>query len=308
MNELSSSERIFLIFYYLLKPAMLFLQISKIIDPIFAKFDRWFDLGIGYVPNILFAILLLVIFRYLAEYGSNLMSRGLSRASHNEALVSLVSSLTRIIIFTAGLFFALGIVGLDKTVTSLVAGAGVLALALGFAFQDLTTNFISGAFIALQRPIKVGDIIETNGFTGRVKSINLRSVILDNLAGQQVEIPSKDIFQKPITNFTYSGERRVQVDCGVAFNEDLALVEKISLQSIQSLSFLSTTRPVDFSYTKFGTSTIDFQIQFWIDQVKIGPGTAKSEAIKTLKSAFDIHGISIPIRAAEVAAAEVKKE
>ncbi|MCF0058397.1 mechanosensitive ion channel family protein [Dyadobacter sp. CY356] len=276
-------------------------------NPIFSKLDKWFDLGIGFVPNIIIAILLLVIFRYLAGYGGRLMSKGLSRASQNEALVSLVSSLTRIIIFTTGLFFALGILGLDKTVTSLVAGAGVLALAIGFAFQDLTTNFISGAFIAIQRPIKVGDVIETNGFTGKVKSINLRSVIIDNLAGQQIEIPSKDIFQKPITNFTYSGERRVQIECGISFNEDLALIEKISLQAIQSLGFLSTTRQVDFSYTKFGTTTIDFQIQFWIDQVKIGPGSAKSEAIKALKAAFDIHGIIIPIRPAEVVG-EIKKE
>ncbi|TKT93460.1 mechanosensitive ion channel family protein [Dyadobacter frigoris] len=286
---------------------MLFLQISKIVNPIFSKLDKWFDLGIGFVPNIIIAILLLVIFRYLAGYGGRLMSKGLSRASHNEALVSLISSLTRIIIITTGLFFALGILGLDKTVTSLVAGAGVLALAVGFAFQDLTTNFISGAFIAIQRPIKVGDIIETNGFTGKVKSINLRSVIIDNLAGQQIEIPSKDIFQKPITNFTYSGERRVQVECGISFTEDLVLIEKISLQAIQSLGFLSSTRQVDFSYTKFGTSTIDFQVQFWIDQMKIGPGSAKSEAIKALKTTFDIHGISIPIRAAEVVG-EVKKE
>ncbi|WP_229216667.1 mechanosensitive ion channel family protein [Dyadobacter sp. 3J3] len=276
-------------------------------NPIFSKLDKWFDLGIGFVPNIIIAILLLVIFRYMAGYGGRIMSKGLSRASHNEALVSLVSSLTRIIIFTTGLFFALGILGLDKTVTSLVAGAGVLALAIGFAFQDLTTNFISGAFIAIQRPIKVGDIIETNGFTGKVKSINLRSVIIDNLAGQQIEIPSKDIFQKPITNFTYSGERRVQIECGISFTEDLGLIEKISLQAIQSLGFLSSTRQVDFSYTKFGTSTIDFQVQFWIDQVKIGPGSAKSEAIKALKTAFDIHGISIPVRAAEVVG-EVKKE
>lgn len=286
---------------------MLFLQISKIVNPIFSKLDKWFDLGIGFVPNIIIAILLLVVFRYLASYLGGLMSKGLSRASHNEALVSLISALTRIIIFTTGLFFALGILGLDKTVTSLVAGAGVLALAVGFAFQDLTTNFISGAFIAIQRPIKVGDIIETNGFTGKVKSINLRSVIIDNLAGQQIEIPSKDIFQKPITNFTYSGERRVQVECGISFTEDLALIEKISLQAIQSLGFLSSTRQVDFSYTKFGTSTIDFQVQFWIDQVKIGPGLAKSEAIKALKTTFDIHGITIPIRAAEVAG-EVKKD
>jgi len=287
---------------------MLFIKISKIVDPIFVKLDRWFDLGIGYIPNVVISILVLVIFRYLAGYGGRLMEKGLAKASHNEALVSLISSLTRIVIITTGLFFALGILGLEKTVTSMVAGAGVLALALGFAFQDLTTNFISGAFIALQRPIKVGDIIETNGFTGKVKSINLRSVIIDNLAGQQVEIPSKDIFQKPITNFTYSGERRVQVDCGVSFTEDLAFIEKISLEAVRALGFLSTTRTVDFSYTKFGASTIDFQVQFWIDQVKIGPGSAKSEAIKALKTAFDIHGIVIPLKTAEAIPAEVKKE
>jgi len=286
---------------------MLLVEISKKVDPIFVKLDKWFDLSIGYIPNVVIAILLLVVFRYLAGYGGRLMAKGLSKATENEALVSLISALTRIVILAAGLFFALGILGLEKTVTSMVAGAGVIALALGFAFQDLTTNFISGAFIAIQRPIKVGDIIETNGFTGRVKSINLRSVIIDNLAGQQIEIPSKDIFQKPITNFTYSGERRVQVDCGISFTEDLALIEKISLQAIQSLGFLSTTRQVDFSYTKFGTSTVDFQIQFWIDQVKIGPGAAKSEAIKALKTAFDIHGISIPVRAVEVAG-EIRKE
>lgn len=286
---------------------MLLIEISKKVDPVFVKLDKWFDLSIGYIPNVVMAILLLVVFRYLAGYGGRIMAKGLSKATENEALVSLISALTRIVILTAGLFFALGILGLEKTVTSMVAGAGVIALALGFAFQDLTTNFISGAFIAIQRPIKVGDIIETNGFTGRVKSINLRSVIIDNLAGQQIEIPSKDIFQKPITNFTYSGERRVQVDCGISFTEDLALVEKISLQAIQSLGFLSKTRTVDFSYTKFGTNTIDFQVQFWIDQVKIGPGSAKSEAIKALKGMFDVHGISIPARTAEVGG-EVKKE
>lgn len=286
---------------------MFLIEISKKVNPVFVKLDKWFDLSIGFIPNVVMAVLLLVVFRYLAGYAGRLMAKGLSKASENEALVSLIASLTRIVILTTGLFFALGILGLEKTVTSMVAGAGVIALALGFAFQDLTTNFISGAFIAIQRPIKVGDIIQTNGFTGRVKSINLRSVIIDNLAGQQVEIPSKDIFQKPITNFTYSGERRVQIECGVSFLEDLALVERVSLEAIQSLGFLSKTRTVDFNYTKFGANTVEFQVQFWIDQIKIGPGSAKSEAIKILKSSFDMHGITIPVRAAETTG-EVKKE
>lgn len=163
---------------------MIFGQIVKTVDPIAGKIDRWFDAGVRLIPNVLVAILLLVLFRYLASYGGKVMARILGRASHNVGLVSLVSAVTRIVIIMIGLFFALGVLGLDKTVTSMVAGAGVLALALGFAFQDLTTNFISGAFIVIQRPIEVGDVIETNGFTGKVKSIGLRSVKLDNFAGQ----------------------------------------------------------------------------------------------------------------------------
>ena len=273
---------------------MILIQILKVIDPIAVKLDSWFDASIKFVPNIVISILILVFFRYLASYVSKIVAKLLTRASQNIALVSLISAITKIAIVATGLFFALGILGLDKTVTSLVAGAGVIALALGFAFQDLTTNFISGAFIAIQRPIQVGDIIETNGFTGRVKSIGLRSVKLDNFAGQQVELPSKDIFQKPIVNFTYSGERRVLLDCGVSYHDDLNFVEELVIRTMQSFDFLSQTRPVEFTYTKFGDSSIDFQIQFWIDQSKTGPGTSKSAAIKAIKKAFDENNISIP--------------
>lgn len=273
---------------------MIFGQIVKTVDPIAGKIDRWFDAGVRLIPNVLVAILLLVLFRYLASYGGRVMARILGRASHNVGLVSLVSAVTRIVIIMIGLFFALGVLGLDKTVTSMVAGAGVLALALGFAFQDLTTNFISGAFIVIQRPIEVGDVIETNGFTGKVKSIGLRSVKLDNFAGQMVEIPSKDIFQKPIVNFTNSGERRVLVQCSVSYQEDMELVEQLSLTAIAQLGFLSA-KPVEFSYTRFAENSVEFQILFWIDQQKTSPGKSKSEAMKALKKAFDQNGIAFPL-------------
>lgn len=273
---------------------MTLLQITKILDPLGHKAEKWIDSGIDFIPDIIISILVLVFFRYLASYTGSLVSKLLAKASHNVALVSLISALTRIAVISAGLFFALGILGLDKTVTSLLAGAGVLALAVGFAFQDLTANFISGAFIAIQKPIAVGDVIETNGFTGRVKSIGLRSVQLDNFAGQVVELPSKDIFQKPITNFTHSGERRVSIECGVSYQEDLKKVESLTLATVKELDFLSTIRPVEFNFTRFGENSIEFQILFWIDQVKIGPGPAKSVAMMAIKQAFDDSAITIP--------------
>jgi small conductance mechanosensitive channel len=274
---------------------MIFGQIVKTVDPIANKLDRWLDDGLRLVPNILVAIVLLVVFRYLSSYASRVVSRLLTRASQNIGLVSLVSAVTRIVIFMVGVFFALGVLGLDKTVTSMVAGAGVLALALGFAFQDLTTNFISGAFIVIQRPIEVGDIIETNGFTGKVKSIGLRSVKLDNFAGQMVEIPSKDIFQKPIVNFTHSGERRVLVAGGISYQDDMELTEQLALKTIGSLDFLASAMPVEFNYTRLGETSIEFQLLFWIDQMKTTPGKSKSEALKALKKAFDLNKITMPV-------------
>jgi small conductance mechanosensitive channel len=279
---------------------MIFAQILKIIDPIAVKLDRWTLEGYRLLPNLLLAALILVVFRILARYGGKVMERLLGRASQNIALVSLISALTRIAIFTTGLFFALGVLGLDKTVTSLLAGAGVLALALGFAFQDLTTNFISGAFIAIQRPIKVGDIIETNGFTGKVLSIGLRSVKLDNFAGQIVELPSKDIFQKPIVNFTNSGERRVQLECSIGYKDDLSIVENLALSAMKDLNFLNPLKPIELNFMKFSEKSIDFEILFWIDQGKIGPGPAKSIVMKSVKRVFDENNISFPTPARPV--------
>ncbi|MCF0052959.1 mechanosensitive ion channel [Dyadobacter sp. LJ53] len=273
---------------------MIFAQISKIATPIVVKLDKWFDESVRFVPNLIIAILILVVFRFLARYGSRFMEKGLGRASQNIALVSLISALTRIAIVTTGLFFALGVLGLDKTVTSLLAGAGVLALALGFAFQDLTTNFISGAFIAIQRPIKVGDVIETNGFTGKVLSIGLRSVKLDNFAGQLVELPSKDIFQKPIVNFTHSGDRRVQLECSIGYKDDLFFVENVALSAIRPLPFLQKLKPIELNFIRFSEKSIDFEVLFWIDQAKIGPGPGKSLAMKAIKKAFDENNIAFP--------------
>lgn len=273
---------------------MIFAQISKIVDPIAVKVDRWTVDAYRLLPNLLIAIIILVVFRILSRLGGKFIERILGHASQNVALVGLISTITRISIIATGFFFALGVLGLDKTVTSLLAGAGVLALALGFAFQDLTTNFISGAFIAIQRPIQVGDIIETNGYTGKVLSIGLRSVKLDNFEGQQVELPSKDIFQKPIVNFTHSGDRRVRMEGSIGYKDDLAVVESLALSVIRKLDFIDPLKAIEFNFTRFTEKSIDFEILFWIRQDKIGPGPAKSAAMKVVKRVFDDNNISFP--------------
>lgn len=283
------------------------IQITDYLTLISDKLTIWYEKSVILVPNVVLAILLIFLFSFLSRFARRAIAKVMSKLSHNISLVALVSTLSRVIIMAIGLFSALSVLGLDKTVTSLLAGAGVIALAIGFAFQDLTANFISGTFITLQRPIQVGDVVETNGFTGKVKSINLRSIIIENFSGQEIEIPSKDVFQKPITNFSKSGQRRIQVDCGIAYTDDLEMVQKLALEAVNRLEFISDFKPAEFHFTEFGDSSIKFLVWFWIKQEIAGPPLAKSEVIKAIKKTFDENSISIPfpIRTLELAKSDV---
>lgn len=279
------------------------MNIHEAIQLIHEKILLWLKGAVGHVPNLLIAILIAISFGVASSYVSRLAIRVMSRATHNTSLVNLAGSLLRLVVIAIGIFIALDILGLDQAVTSLLAGAGIVGLALGFAFQDLTANFLSGAFIAIQQPIRVGDVVETNGYFGKVKAINIRSTIIDNFGGQEIEIPSRDIFQKPIVNFSKSNERRMQLNCGVSYGDDLQKAQDLALVAVQSLPFLQPGKPVEFHYQNFGDSSITFLMWFWIDQQKAGPPQAMSEAIKALRKAFSDNEITIPfpIRTLEIA-------
>ena len=194
-----------------------------------------------------------------------------------------------------GLFVALGILNLDKTVTSLLAGVGIIGLALGFAFQDAAANFISGIYLAIKSPINVGDIIEVNESFGKVKKIGLRATTILSFQGQDVVVPNRKIFEDSYTHFTINGEQRIDLGVGVSYGDDLEKVEKITLEAINGLDFIKKEKPVDLYYSEFGDSSINFTVRYW---VKMGKRTdylkGLSEGVKAIKKAYDENDITIP--------------
>lgn len=234
------------------------MNISEAIHLIHLKILLWLKEAVSHVPNLLIAILVVILFGAASGYIKKAVVRLMSRVTGNTSLVNLTSSFLRLFVIAIGIFVALNILGLNQAVTSLLAGAGIIGLALGFAFQDLTANFLSGAFIAIQQPIRVGDVVETNGYFGMVKAINIRSTIIGNFGGQEIEIPSRDIFQKPIVNFSKSNERRMQLNCGVSYDDDLQKAQEVAMAAIQSLPFLQPGKPVEFHYQNFSDRSVTF--------------------------------------------------
>jgi len=158
------------------------------------KLEGWLKTLIEMLPNLMMAILILIAFYFVARLVKKGVSKMLPRVSKNKSLNNLVSNVIYIAVIVVGTFVALEILELEKTVTSLLAGAGVIGLALGCAFQDTAANFVAGIIMAVRSPIKIGDIIESGDVMGVVQRINLRATEVHTFQGVLVVVPNRDVF------------------------------------------------------------------------------------------------------------------
>ncbi len=259
------------------------------------KISNWIESFVAMLPNFIVAVLVVVAFYFISRLVVAFLSKTLYHFSHNVAVNKLIESLTQIAIMTIGLFVALGILDLDKTVTSLLAGVGIMGLALGFAFKDALANFISGIYITVKSTVNVGDIVKFQDYYGTIKAIGLRAIKMTTFQGQEVVIPNRLIFEEVYTHFTINGERRIDLNVGVSYGDDLQKVEDLTLAAIKKIDYLQKNKPIDLYYQEFGDSSINFIIRYWVvfnkqtDYLK-----ALHDGIKNIKATYDENDITIP--------------
>lgn len=259
------------------------------------KLQEWLNSAIEMLPNLAVAILVLIIFYFIASIIKKYAGKLLHKVTTNKTIVSLAQTVLGITVIGAGVFIALGVLNLDGTVTSLLAGAGIIGLALGFAFQDIAANFISGILLSVRHPFGIGDIIDSNGYYGTVQKLNLRNTMIKTPQGQIVYIPNKEVYENPFTNFTKNGERRIDLKCGVSYGDDLEKAKEITINAIEQLQHIDKDKGVEFYYEEFGGSSINYVVRFWVDfQNNPDFWSPRSEAIMAIKKAYDEHDIMIP--------------
>lgn len=267
---------------------------DQALEAVLDKTWSWVEGFVLMLPNLAVALGVVVV----AAMVAGLVARGvrsvLSRGGLNPQLTTLAGTVARTAVILGGLFLALSVLDLDKTVTSLLAGVGVVGLALGFAFQDIAANFMAGVMMAAKRPFEVGDWIRVAGYEGTVLSIDLRSVLLTQFSGEITQIPNKDVFQNPLTNVTRSGERRISFAVGVNYDSDLASVRQVALGAIREHHGVQS-RDAEVHVTGFGASSIDLDLRFWIaNDDELGGLERKTQAMIAVQQAFDANGIDIP--------------
>ncbi|MBU3012656.1 mechanosensitive ion channel family protein [Polaribacter vadi] len=265
-------------------------------DKIIEKLETWKDIFLKNIPNIAIAIVVVIIAYFASRAINSFISKNLKNRIKQESVRNLVSRVASAVIFLLGLYIAMTVLKFDGTLKTIVSAAGVSGIVVGLALQGTLSNTISGVVLSFRHNLNIGNWVETNGYAGEVIDINLNYFVIREADNNTVVIPNKTILENPFKNYSLTTKMRIAIECGIEYGADLELVEKLTKQTIQdNFNQKEIGKNVEFYYTEFGDSSINFLCRFWVDsQNALQKLKAKSNAIIQIKKAFDKENINIP--------------
>lgn len=270
-------------------------QLQSSWDLLSEKLSGWVDTAILNLPNIIIAILVFIVFYWLANFINTVIHKLLKSRIKQPAVRSLIARIGSICILFLGLILSLSVLNLDDALKTLLTGAGIAGVALSLALQGTLSNTLSGFYLAVNDILSVGDWVETNGYSGEILEITLRNTKLKESDNNIVVIPNKQIAENPFKNYTLTSRIRTNITCGVAYDSDLEAVKKIAITAINEIFPPNSGEEIEFYYNEFAESSINFSLRFWVDATRnLTAIQVKSKAIMQLKKAFDSNSIEIP--------------
>lgn len=246
------------------------------------------------IPEILLALIVLLVGIKVARFIRRVLSKRLQEKRVTNTVTMLILNLSYSVLVIFFIYLSLRILHLDIAIKTLLASAGILGLAMAFAFQEIVANFISGIFISLYHPFKVRDAVKIKDYTGTVVQIRLKDTIILTYEGQYVTIPNKEVFLNPVTNYTAYGKRRLDIKGGVSMDTDLKKVGDIVLKALMGIEGVIENE-TEFNFDNIGDFSYNFIINIWIDIKNRGNIVrVNHEAIIRLKEAFEKNNINLP--------------
>ncbi|WP_254522221.1 mechanosensitive ion channel family protein [Natrinema caseinilyticum] len=262
-----------------------------------------------YIPPLVNAVTTVVLFAvlFVALYllGKSVLIRAveasLRRRDFDETLVGLAVSTTEVVTAVAAVALAATVAGFGVVLAAFATLAGALALAVGFAAQDLIANFVAGVFIIQDEPFRVGDWIEWDGNSGVVREITLRVTKLDTFDNEQVTVPNSDLANAVVINNVANDLRRVSVDFGIGYSDDIERARKAIIDEGGRIDGVFEEPVPTAPVTGLGDSAVVLQGRIWIDPDESSYGAIRAQFIEAVKQRFDTDGIDMPYPTTELA-------
>ncbi len=226
--------------------------------------EAWQNLA-AFSPRLLGAILVLVVAYALGRYVGKGVTSLLRRTSLANIHEGFFKTLSIAIALFIGLVIALNVLGLEKMAVSVLAGGGVTAIVLGFAFREIGENFLAGIFLAFSRPFKKGDVIRTEEVEGKVQDIELRYTHLRTDDGSDVYVPSSQLFGKPLINYTKDGLRRISFSVGIDYVNDTKSACALLQDTVSNVPGVLDEPKAGAYLHALSAQFVEIQVFFWIN-------------------------------------------
>lgn len=217
------------------------------------------------LPSLIYAILVFISFIILGKLIAKGIKKGLERGDFTTTYQTFFLNLVRGVFYLIGFLIALNTLGFTSVATSLLAGGGITAVVIGFAFREIGENILAGFFLAFSRPFSIGDLIQSEGLQGRVKGVELRHTHIRTAEGCDIYIPSSQIFNKPLHNFTQDGLRRSGFVIGVDYGDDIKRALELLINKLSSIEEILDNPKPTLLISSFTPNYVEIQVFFWIN-------------------------------------------
>ena len=255
-------------------------SLSKLSGFILDNIDNW-------TAGLIIVVVTVILAKMASTGARDAMIRAKGEEVQENALV-LVERMTKMGIMLVGITIALAINGLNFT-----AVIGAISLGIGFALKQFIENFISSVVMLSQNRIRIGDLVEINGFIGRIVSIDMRTTVIQQLDGPMVTIPNQTMLNSVWTSYSANPFRRMELLVGVAYDTDLPTATSIIKGVIAKFPEIVPKPEAAVMVDAFADSSITIKVWFWVESTKPFL-VVRSNLANRIKKAFDKAGITIP--------------
>lgn len=274
---------------------------NTVFKPAQNEVSKMYSRSYKMLPYIASAIVLLVIFILLAYFFRKGAQLYLTKNKNNPLLVKSIANIIGIIFLILGVYFALKTSGLSDLAVTMLGGTGMLGIGLGLALKNTFENYTSSIMISLKELIRLGELVNINGFEGIVQSVTTRGTTLMDYDGNNIIIPNSTVFNSPIKNLTRNPKMRASFLVGIGYDDDINKARTIIIKTLKKMQPVVLNDPEWIvAVDNLGSATVNLNIYFWFDAINISLIKIKSLVIQNVKEALVEGNISLPDDAREV--------
>ena len=264
---------------------------------IISTMENYYQLLAQWTPLLALGVIVLLLFWFIAVQAKRLIGRRLKAHMDDPLLARFLATITKWIFIILGITLSMRVMGLGDIAGGMVAGAGVSAFIIGFAFKDIGENFLAGILLAFRRPFRVGDTIEVQDTIGNVVALDMRTTQVKTFDGKDVFIPNSILIKNHLINYTIDGFLRQDFIISVDYQTNLSNAISTILKTLENVSgILKEEKQPTVTVSRLDSSSIALQVYYWLDTFdkSVSGLKVKTEAIQKCLRALEDANVYMP--------------